>query len=310
MLARGRPRAPIWKMRVLLFLLPAVAACGSPPPTSILDTPPLADPELHRTVAFVNGEPIPWIEVARRMMEVNPREAVDKYVHWRVVHDAVEKHSIQHTDEELLRRSRVAFRRYRDMLGREKLEKDLKRKGRSKEELIREWARYPNLAETLTLEKLIVFGFLSRGAVDVDALLFTEEEDGKVFDEYLAVLKDFDKAHEKLTGTRMRGRIQRHRTGFFSRDLRPPDVDKSLVDRIFTLGPGETTSRVRVSGTYAMYRVVDRIEKRPGSYTELADDVLEAILADPPSTQLLQRWMDARFRAASIEYEPRVTGNR
>ena len=174
MLARGRPRARIWMMRVLLFLLPAVAACGFPPPTSILDTPPVADPELHRTVAFVNSEPISWIDVARRMMEVNPREAVDKYVHWRVVDDEVKKHSIQHTDAELLRRSRVAFRQYRDVLGPEKLEEDLKRKGRSKEELIREWARYPNLAQTLTLEKLIIFGFLSQGAVNVDALLLTD----------------------------------------------------------------------------------------------------------------------------------------
>ena len=96
-------------MRALpLAVCIALAACG-PGRGKVTEFKPgnslPTDIDLDRVVAWYNGEPLSWKEVAKRMMELNIREAVKKYVWWRCIHDEKRKHGIRSSEGELDRRA-------------------------------------------------------------------------------------------------------------------------------------------------------------------------------------------------------------
>src|SRR5688572_17693462 len=75
------------------------------------DAPPLVAPSDGRrerddaVVALLDGRPLRWRAVAEKMLEIDPRTAVETYVRWRVVEDRKKELGITPGPDDLRRRA-------------------------------------------------------------------------------------------------------------------------------------------------------------------------------------------------------------
>lgn len=310
-------------MKVLVFwaasALP-LAACGSGPRAEPMLPAALPPAQVSpgnggEIVAFYNGEPLRWRVVAEKMLELDLKTAVDQYVRWRVVEDRRKALGISHTPEELGRRAEAYARQVRRQMGDEAFRAQLARDGTTLEAWTARVAGSRFLDETLTLDKILRFNALLEDTLEIDRMMFVEEEEARRFAAkartggYEAAAEEIDKGGRGTT----RGRIPRET---FPRSAPPTDpvLDEWILEALLKMKPGECTG-VEHSRSSLHYVVFLRnLRKgRAVAYAEVKGEVMEGILADPPSTPDYRRWFDRELARCRIEYgdprTPAVKGN-
>ncbi|MHC4605432.1 MAG: hypothetical protein ACYTAF_00660 [Planctomycetota bacterium] len=288
-------------MRLLRPVFLLLAACGCAGGG--------AQDGLHRIIARYDGKPVTWLQVAEKTMELNRKHAVEQYVFWRVIEDRKQRHGVRNTPDELRLRAERAVERIAEEKGEEGLAQHLSERKMTREEYAAHLAGTKNLDDTLALEKLAVYEILQTGGIDLRWAVFTEEEDAKVFAEYLDEDGDFDTTNDKFLRTRVKGQHQSGRTGFFPRALAPKQFDPWMLDEAFQLEKGASTDvEYARNGMYFVLQVVDKVEKREGTYAALAADVFAHVLSHPPSEDLIRRCTLRYFRECTIEHEGAAGG--
>ncbi|HXG59829.1 MAG TPA: hypothetical protein VNO22_00510, partial [Planctomycetota bacterium] len=165
--------------RAGLFLA-ALGACGGPAAAPSAEPLPPAGPARGasdgRIVAFCDGRPLTWREVAEKALELDLAGAVDQYLRWRLVEERRAALGIEHTSQELRRRAEALARRLRETLegGESAYRQELARRGLTEEDYVRRLAASRFLADRLTLEKIVRYERLTEGALDIDRAIFEE----------------------------------------------------------------------------------------------------------------------------------------
>jgi hypothetical protein len=288
----------------------ALAACrgaGS-------DEPPRLAPRDGRRerddaiVALYNGEPLRWRAVAERMLEIDPRTAVETYVRWRVVDDRRRELGIAPTADELRRRAEVHVARARSGLGEKEFQARLAADGLTEREYVEKLAGSDYMRQTLTLDLLVREQRFVDGTLTIDRVAFAVEADARRF---AASAREggFDAAAEGLGGARGVRRLPRET---FARSAPPADplLDRWIVEALDALQPGQMTD-VESSRTELKY-VARLVEKKPGTskpYAERGAELLESVLKDPPGPEEVRAWLASRVAAAKIEYPAKAANN-
>jgi hypothetical protein len=289
------------------LLLAALGACGAPAPAPPSEALPARGPAGgtpdDRIVAFCDGKPLTWREVAEKALELDLARAVDQYLRWRLVEDRRQALGIEHTPEELRRRAEALARRLRETLegGERAYRAELARRGLTEEDYIRRLAASRFLAHRLTLEKIVRYERLTEGTIEIDRLVFDREEEARRFAERCREA-GFDQAAGKV------GAGVPRLAEVFPATLPPgppgaPPLDPGTVEAIRKLPPGEATGAV--AGPGGLFYVIRLRAVRPGRaapYAEARGEVFESLLSDPPAEDEGRRWMDREFARLRVEY--------
>jgi hypothetical protein len=296
-------RPGLWATLLLAGLAGGCAAGsrGDPPPAL-----PGADGRRERddaVVALLNGEPLTWRAVAERMIESDPRTAVETYVRWRVVEDRRKELGIAPTLDERRRRAEAYVARVRRTMP------DAEFRARLASEGIDETAYVDRLAESEWMRQLLVLDLIVRyqamtdGMLTVDRVVFADEAEARRFASRCREA-GFDAAAEGLQAARPAG-VRKLPRETFARTAPPvePALDPWIVEAVDALSPGQATD-VESSRTELKY-VIRLVEKRPGRpapFAEARAEVLRSVLQDPPTPEDIRAWIASRSARARIEY--------
>ncbi len=287
-----------------LFL--ALAACASPRPATRPDPiPGEADPKRadSRIVAFLDGAPITWREVAERVLELERRRSIDLFLRWKILESARERLGIGNTPEDLERRADAMIAQYRKSQGDDLFRKQLEEQGFT-EVSYRSFVLQNRLfVEKLTLEKMVRYSYVTEGWVEIDRHLFSDEADAERFVAE-AGGKGYDTAADSLKD--QKGRVVRRPREIFIRDLPPSDLEPATVERMFQLSSGALGGVERNrSGLFCVYLVRKRSPADSATYESVRQRVFEWILEDPPADSELAGWIDLQLKRSKIEYADR-----
>lgn len=300
-------------------LLLLAAGCASSDRPSAPRTPeeiPRLQPQPHegQIVALYNGEPLLWQTVAEKMLELDPKTAIDQYVRWRLVEDRRKALAIAHTPAELRGRAEVYAREIRREMGEAAFAARLQREGATPESWVERLSGSRFLNEMLTLDKILRYNSLLEDTLDIDRMMFVDEGEAAKF---AASAREL--GWEKAAGDAEKGapttrsRIPRE---VFPRSAPPTDpvLDDWIVEALLRLKPGEFTG-VEHSRSNLHYVVFLRnLRKgRQVKYDEVRGEVMDGILADPPAPREYRLWLEREFAKCRIEYGERKAaagGNR
>jgi hypothetical protein len=193
-------------------------------------------------------------------------------------------------------------------MGEEAFRAELAREGMPEEAWLRRLEGSRFLNEMLTLDKILRYNSLLEDSLDVDRMMFVDEADARKFVAQ-ARARGFEQAAgeaEKAAGPQAtRGR---HPREVFPRSSPPTDpvLDDWIVEALLKLKPGEFTD-VEHSRANLHYVVLLRNlrKARRVSYDEVRGELMDGILADPPSPEEYRRWIDREVSKCRIEYGER-----
>ena len=292
---------------VLGTALAALAACSSGPPKENLPDRATSMPERRaksdEIVALLNGEPITWLTVAEKVLELNLRESVDQYVRWRIVDDRRKALGITHTPDELRKRAAVYLEQIKKQVGEERFRQQLVREGATEDSKRAQIEGSAFLSQILTLDKIVRFAAMQEDQLEIDRVYFADEAEARRFRE-AAEAKGFDAAAKELPAERTsaRGRIPRE---VFPRTAPPADpvLDPWIVEALLKLPPGGITGvEMSRSSLYYVGRLHGIRKAREAVYTQVHNEVVDGILKDPPGQQEYLRWMEREVVRCRVEY--------
>lgn len=283
----------------LAWALALLAGCAGPR-RDPLPALPATDGRRERddaVVALMNGEPLTWRTVAERMLETDPRTAVETYVRWRVVEDRKRELGIAFAPEELRRRAELHVAQARKGLPEAEFRARLASEGITEKEYVDRLAGSGWLAQLLALETVVRTQSMMDGTMTVDRVLFAEEAEARRF---AGRVKDagFDAAAAELKGEGRR-RVARET---FARSAPPqdPPLDAWIVEALDGLQPGQVTD---VESSRADLKVVARlVAKQPGRPAPSRRESLEEVLRNPPAPEEIRAWIASRAAAVRLEY--------
>lgn len=288
------------------FFLAALGACGGPsaasPAEALSPAGPARGASDGRIVAFCDGRPLTWREVAEKVLELDLPGAVSQYLRWRLVEDRRAALGIEHTPEELRRRAEALARRFRETLegGEPAYRQELARRGLTEEDYLRRLAASRFLADRLTLEKIVRYERLTEGALEIDRVVFEEAGEARRFADRCREA-GFDRALEEAgAGTRRLREV-------FPARLPPgppgaPPLEAPTLEEIRKLRPGECTGVETVRGNlFCVIRLREVRPGRPAPYDQVRAEVFESLLSDPPAEDEGRRWIEREFARLRIE---------
>lgn len=292
------------------FLWGALAAtalgCGSPPPKE--DLPDRSTPAVRRVkpdevLALVNGEPVTWQDVAEKVLELNLKESVDQYIRWRIVENRKSELGIEHTPEELRRRSILYLEQVKRQVGPERFRQELAREGSTEAAKQEQVAGSRFLDQLFTLDKIVRFAALLEDQIQIDRVFFTEEAAARRFGEAVAA-KGFEEAAQAMAQDRKASQGRLPREVFpKSQPPRDPALDPRILEAVLRLSPGSTTGvELSRSNLYYVVRLVGIRKGRNVVYSDVREEVLESIFKDPPTQQEYARWMEGETAHCRVEY--------
>jgi hypothetical protein len=295
------------KHALLASLLGALAACSSRGPIAPapeFSASPARSSRDEAIVAIYNGQPVTWRAVAEKVLELEPRAAIDQYIRWRLIEDRRQTLGITHTPEELRRRAEVYLRQSRQALGDEAFRTKLERE-RTTEDVYRaklESSRV--LSEMLTLDKIVRYQAVLEESLSILRVVFAEEGEARKFWASCQE-KGFDRASLDLAGAGRSRKIGRLPREIFPRSLPPaePPLDAGILEELLSMRPGEYT-KVETSRSNLYYVVkLEALRKgRNVPYAEVRGEVLESLLEDPPRPEEYGAWVLRELARSRVEY--------
>jgi hypothetical protein len=263
-------------------------------------------------VALLNGEPLTWRAVAERMLETDPRTAVETYVRWRVVEDRRKDLGIAPTPQERRRRAETYVARARRTMPDAEFRAQLEAEGIDEKAYVDRLADSEWLRQLLVLDLIVRYQSMTDGTMTIDRMVFAEEAEARRFASRCAE-KGFDAAAEDVAAARTAG-IRRLRRETFARSAPPDDpmLDAWIVEALDGLAAGRMTD-VESSRSELKYviRLVDKTAGRPAAFPEVRAEILESVLREPPAPEEIRAWIGSRVARARLEYPaagPRARG--
>src|SRR5262245_4897055 len=142
-----------------LALAAAALGCSASPPreAAVEALPPRAAAPDGGTeiVALVNGEPVTARTVADRMLELDPKAAVDQYVRWKIIEDRRAALGIAHAPGELRRRGEAYVGQLKRQSGEAAFRARLAAEKTTEEAYAAQLAASRFLAQMFTLDKIV-----------------------------------------------------------------------------------------------------------------------------------------------------------
>ncbi len=255
-------------------------------------------------VALLNNEPLSWRTVAEKALELNPKGTVDTYVRWRVVEDRRRALGITQNSQELRRRAETMAKQTRERMGEAAFKAQLEREGLSPEAYVEFVASSRSFETALTVEKIVRYAGLREDTFVVDRMLFVEEEDARRFDEE-ARSKGFEAAADAVKAAGQKQTVARKPRETFTRNSPPVDpiLDEWIVEELAKKKPGEATGVEKSrSNLFYVVRLVETRKGREAAWADVKGEILEGILASPPNRAEIDRWVEAEFARAKVEY--------
>lgn len=287
-----------------LLLLAGGCAGGDralPPPTL-----PASEGRRERDdaiVALFNGEPLTWRAVAERMLETDPRTAVETYVRWRVVDDRRKELGIEPTLGERRRRAEAFVARVKRTMPDVDFRARLAADGLEEAGYIERLADSDGIRQQLILDLMVRYQTMTDGTLTVDRVVFADEAEAKRFASRCREA-GFDAAAEALQAARTAG-VRRLPRETFARSAPPADpvLDPWIAEAVDALSPGQTTD-VESSRSELKYvlRLVEKTPGRPRPFAEARADVLEDVVRNPPAPEEIRAWIASRTGRARLEY--------
>jgi len=264
---------------------------------------PESDAKSPRIVAFLDGNPITWIEVSEKLIDLDLRRCVDLYLRWKILDTLKARHQVSNTPQELRRRADAFILHYQERNGEEKFRRQLKKSGFTKDSYRDFMASNRLFQEKLILEKLLRFTHMREGWIEIDRMVFVDASDARTFLE-AAKKKGFQKAADEVAPNR--GRITRRPRESFCRALPPRDLDAKTLDRLFSMARGEMTDVIQSATGFAfVFQVRKKTAPQKGTYRTLQDRIFNWIVEDPPAEQELVAWIGLKLKRSRIEYADR-----
>ncbi len=293
-------RAPLaW----VCLLLPGCAAGsrGSPPAL-----PPTSEGRRERDdaiVALFNGEALTWRTVAERMLESDPRTAVETYARWRIIEDRKKELGVAPTPEERRRRAESHVAGVRRSLPEAEFRARLASEGLEERDYVQRLADSEWMRHLLALDLIVRYQAMMDGTMTIDRATFVDEAEARRFAARCRE-QGFDAAAAELDARKPAG-ARRLPRETFARSAPPADpaLDAWIVEALDGLKPGEATD-VESSRSDLKY-VVRLVEKRPGvarPFPELRAEVLDSVLKEPPPAGEIRAWIASRLERARLEY--------
>ena len=286
----------------VLGALAGLAACGAPAKPDPYP-PELAErrrPADEAVVALLDGRPLTWRAVAEKMLEVDPRTAVETYVRWRIVEDRRSEMGIAHAPAELRRRAEAYAAQTRQALGDEAYRRRLEAEGMREAVWTARLAGSAFLAQLLTLDKIVRYQGVLDGRLTVDRVLFPGAAEARSF-AVVAREKGFEAAIEAARGEPGLRRLPRET---FARTAPPtePLLSEADVARLWGMAPGATTEPLPGPGYWTVARLAERREGRRATWAEARAEVTEEVLARPPAPEEYRDWLARELSRRRIEY--------
>jgi hypothetical protein len=302
----------------LLAALLASASCASPPPReaaleSLPARPEARDRAGEEIVALIDGKPVTARAVADRVLELDPKAAVDQYVRWKVIEDRRAELGIVNAPAELRRRAELYAGQLKRQSGEAGFRARLAAEGTTEEAYVAQLAGSRFLDQMLTMDKIVRYQAMTEDTLEIDRMAFVDEGDAKRFAE-AAKAKGFDAASEELLKG---GRSPRY--GRLPRESFPPSsppaspaLDPWVVEALLKLKPGELTGvESSRSNLYYVVRLAAFRPARRAAYGAAREEVLESVFRDPPQEADYRAWIDRAFSRTKVEYRaPRKEGGR
>jgi hypothetical protein len=292
-----------------LLLLGSVllAACSSAPPRENLpDRSAVVERRggSDQIVALYNGEPITWLTVAEKVLELNLKESVDQYVRWRIVEDQRTALGIVHTPDELKRRAAAYLEQAKKAMGEERFRQQLAREGATEDSKRAQLEASAFLAQVFTLDKIVRYAALLEDQIEIDRSYFADEAEARRF-RAAVTAKGYDEAAKEFLSeprSSARGRFARE---VFPKSQPPADplLDPWILEALLRLKPGESTEvEMSRSSLYYVVRLQGIRRGRQVVYSEARGEVLESIYRDPPTQQDYVRWLEKERARSRVEY--------
>ena len=254
-------------------------------------------------VALFNGEPLTWRAVAERMLESDPRTAVETYVRWRIIEDRKKELGIAPTPDERLRRAETQVAAARRTLPEAEFRARLASEGLDEKGYLKRLAESEWMRQLLTLDMIVRYQAMTDGTMTIDRAVFADEAEARRFAARCRE-QGFDAAAAELEASKKAG-ARRLPRETFARSAPPADplLDAWIVEALDNLKPGESTD-VESSRSDLKY-VVRLVEKRAGqplAFPAARAEVLESVLKDPPTGAETRAWISSRLDRARLEY--------
>ncbi len=255
-------------------------------------------------VALLDGKPLTARSVADRMLELDPRHAIDQYVRWKILEDRRAALGVVQSPAELRRRAEVYVGHLKRQEGEAGFRARLAAEGITEEAYRDRLASSRFLNQRLVLEQIVRYHALLEDTLEIDRMAFVEEADARSFLE-AARARGFDAAAEELLRDGRSPRYGRIPRELFPRSSPPanPVLDAWVLEALLKLRPGEFTGvETSRSNLYYVARLAGLRPGRKASYGERREEVLESLLRDPPSDADCRAWIDREFAKAKVEY--------
>ncbi len=302
-------------MRPLLLLGLLAAACGgprreptrpAPAPTTEQVVPAGPQSKDDHVVAFVNGRPVTWRQVAERAMNLGGRQLIDQYVHWMLRQDFLRTNGISSTPADLRARAKGIVDQARRTQGDAKVDAALKQEGLTEAQYIDRFVADPLFAERFLTELALVYAMFVEATIEVDTVAFTEEADAEGVASRLKNGADLARAVEGL-GSTTRGRIVQWPRRRVARGYLPSSM-AHLEQRLFAMKEGESTGLERTPGNLLIIARIASVHPAAAApFAQVRDRVMEEILRSPPGDEQIRLWTERLFRGSKIQYEERYS---
>ena len=242
--------------------------------------------------------------MAEKIIELEPKFAVDQYLRWRIVEDRKRELGIRNSASELERRAKVMIERTKSRVGIGRFQEQVASNGFDEKRYLAHLAGSRMLDDMLSLEKIIRYRARVEDSLEIDRMIFAMEEDARDF-VARAEREGFDKAADAtMKGSRKQtmGRIPRET---FTRSLPPskPLLDARIIDALFKMSKGEITG---VETSRSNYHYVIRLNRislgRNVDYARVRASILRKILEDPPAPEEYRSWIEMEFSKKKIVY--------
>jgi hypothetical protein len=255
-------------------------------------------------VALINGDPVTARVVADRMLELDPKAAIDQYVRWKIIEDRRLALGIAHAPGELARRAQAYVGQLKRQSGEAAFRTRLASEKTTEEAYVEQLAGSRFLEQMFTLDKIVRYQSLLEDTLEIDRMVFVEEEEARKF-AGAAKEKGFETAAEELLKGGRSPRYGRLPRETFPKTAPPanPVLDAWVLEALLKLKPGEFTGvETSRSNLFYVVRLAAFRPARPLSYGEAREEVLASVFRDPPSDADYRAWIDREFARTKVEY--------
>ena len=292
-----------WEFVAASIAVILVSACAQPPGAVVAVPEPAG--EENRIVAFVNRKPIERRDLLRMAALWHEKEYLEEYIVWELIRQKKAELGIVHTPEELAMRADTAMRQIRQDFGETSFVKHLQEKNITEQDLKNTLINDGNLGERFANEKMTVYALLSEETIDLDLLIFPDEEGAKAF------LRKIDSRDDRFERERLileedpHNKVQYIRTKPFPRGMGPTFLSEQEEKELFAMEEGEVSNPIFCRVCYLVARVRAKSKGKPAPYKELLSQILERILSDPPGDDIIRKWIERLRKRVDVKYENR-----